>query len=205
MRNWNIFTIQRGTGEGTQDQPGFWELAIRFHPVDESGYSFAVLEVPVVAWLDDLYRVPQESIKSIEDILSKYPGVYHFAGHTWLIRNVDYRLFVESILNLSRKQEQTGLGWSLAELASFWKSREASNFEALNWDKRSKIIKFTVNSYCNDNDLAVCMPYHWQTQRVDSIFVNGAKTNFFLQEHLGVTYAVMTSGKGQNSVAVKYA
>ena len=176
-----------------------------FHPVDRDGKPLAILELPTVAWLDDLYHTPEKSTEAIGIALDMYPGIYHLAGHSWKINNRAYPDFIESILRMGTSKAHVGVRLNLAELCQFWKCREASSFEALDWDKRNKIVRFTVNSYCNDNELAICMPYRWQTQRVVSIFVNGAKIDFSLQEHWGVPYAVMTSGKGQNSVAVKYA
>lgn len=175
-----------------------------FHPVDESGNSFAVLEVPVVAWLDDLYRVPQESLESIENTLSKYPGVYHFAGHTRLIRNVDYQLFIESILNSIRRQKDIGLGWSLAELANFWNSREASTVEETEWDVREGILSFTVTNHCQDYKLAIDVPHRCGERKIVVIYVDDKHRDFTLQDYFGMEYARITLQKGSQRVTAHY-
>lgn len=176
-----------------------------FYPVDRNGKPLGILELPTVGWIDDLYKTPEKSMETLANALDNYPGIYHLAGHSWKIRDRAYSEFIESILRMGLSKSDVGLRLNLAELCKFWKRKEMSNFEALHWDERNKIVRFRVVSHCNDHDLAICMPYHWEKERIDAVLVNGAKTEYSLQEQWGLTYAVMTSTQGETSVAVQYA
>jgi hypothetical protein len=176
-----------------------------FHPVDRHGEPLEILELPTVGWIDDLYQTPERSVETLADALDKYPGIYHLAGHSWKLRDRAYYEFVESVLRMGLAKGYLGVGLNLAEVCKFWKLKEKSDFYTLHWDRGNKIVSFIVVSPCNDNDLAIYMPYHWGEQKVYAVLVNGAKKDFSLQEQWGMTYAVMTSARGETSVAVQYA
>ena len=158
-----------------------------------------------MGWIDDLYQTPEKSMKTLANALDNYPGIYHLAGHSWKIRDRAYSEFVESVLRMGLAKCYVGVGLNLAKLCEFWHRREMSNFEGLQWDKRNKIVSFKVNSDCNDNELAVYVPYVWESERVNRVFVNGTKADYSLDEQWGMTYAVMRSRQGENSVLVRYA
>jgi len=178
--------------------------AYPFHPVNQSGYPFSLVEVPVVAWLDDLYRIPQESMRAIEDALSEYPGVYHFAGHTWLIRDAEYRIFVETILKSISQRKHVALGWSLAELSSFWKARETSAFGQAEWDVRNGVLSFAVDSRCHNDQLAVDVPYRWGDRLISEVKIENKEVEFALKEYFGVEYAMLKLQQKLQCINVMY-
>ncbi|MBW2059902.1 MAG: hypothetical protein JRJ26_20660 [Deltaproteobacteria bacterium] len=61
-----------------------------FHPLDRDGQPLAILEVPVVAWIKDLYQTPEKSLRLIEEMLDRYIGVFNFAAHSWKIADKAY-------------------------------------------------------------------------------------------------------------------
>ncbi len=152
-----------------------WVLgtAYPFHPRDRRGKSLSILEMPVTAWLEDLFQDADSSLRAIEQAMDRYPGIYHFGGHSSLmVTSSAYAGLVEDILSMATRRPDAGIDKNVGQLADFWMKRERSGIDRLFWDFNSASISCRVESFCDDGQLNLYLPRKWRDLVLRSVLID---------------------------------
>jgi len=145
-----------------------------FRPFDENGSRVPILEVPVVAWLDDMVADPPRALGALVRCLDTFPGFYHLAGHSWLMRREGYPQLIEEILRLCKRREDLGGVLDLSTLTRFWNAREQSGVRDVSWSAAAGRLSFTTISECEDGELAWDVPARLGELALSAVTVEGA-------------------------------
>jgi hypothetical protein len=188
--------------------PGItWILgtAFPFHPVDRNGKHFSILEVPVAAWIEDLYKNPEASLLAIDAALDSYAGVFNFGAHSWKTKDDGYLQFIERILLLGKNKPNLCLGLNLADICRFWMDRQKSTYSDIHWDATQGCLSFRTNSQRPSNDLAVYIPYKAWNRKINTARVNGTITQYRKCRIQEIDYAIVDNNGGGNFHEITYA
>ncbi len=175
-----------------------------FHPVDRNRRVSSILEVPVTGWLEDLVRNPKKSVSEVEAAFTKFPGIYHFGGHSRLMNDPPYAALVTALLELACTRPDVGTGWNVAELVAYWKNREKSGFSKPGWDETNGIFSCEAQSACANGELTVAMPLNWRDRKIFALYSDDQKIEFKLQRHAGIDQVLFNLPDGPQRIEALY-
>jgi hypothetical protein len=183
-----------------------WPLgtAYPFHPTAADGQAFPLVEIPVVAWVEDLVGDEAGALSQINARLLRHPGVYHFGAHSWRTGRPAYARVIEAILSAARQNPDVALGANLATLASFWRRREHSGLRDTVWDPAAGRMSYVAENCCEGGDLAVTVPLCWGDRKVTAVQAGSGPVPFRSREVDGMPQAIVPHPPGETRVEVTY-